>query len=229
MKKLLLAASALVMGLPSAANAAADVTINYVAANPIPTTNDFKGLLNGLGLTHYATTGASLILNGPATIVFEFLGSESGFNDTFKTTTINYTETSGFENNFGSPIYLGMETFLAVPVGGLSLANLLNFSSSGGAPATVGQDGFGIFIPGATKGGIPMASGTNYTTFYLGYDDEINNQDDNHDDFIVKATVYSAVPEPATWAMFVGGFGLVGWSIRRRRRATPAHAALSQV
>lgn len=29
----------------------------------------------------------------------------------------------------------------------------------------------------------------------------------------------AAVPEPASWAMFIGGFGLVGGALRRRRRA----------
>ena len=27
----------------------------------------------------------------------------------------------------------------------------------------------------------------------------------------------SSVPEPATWALFIGGFGLVGWSLRRQQ------------
>jgi hypothetical protein len=30
---------------------------------------------------------------------------------------------------------------------------------------------------------------------------------------------FAAVPEPATWAMMVGGFGLVGGAMRRRRQA----------
>jgi hypothetical protein len=30
----------------------------------------------------------------------------------------------------------------------------------------------------------------------------------------------AAVPEPATWAMFIGGFGLIGGAMRRRQRAT---------
>jgi hypothetical protein len=34
----------------------------------------------------------------------------------------------------------------------------------------------------------------------------------------------SAVPEPATWAMMLGGFGLLGAAARRRSRATTVFA-----
>jgi hypothetical protein len=30
----------------------------------------------------------------------------------------------------------------------------------------------------------------------------------------------SAVPEPSTWAMMIGGFGIVGGAMRRRRSTT---------
>lgn len=33
-----------------------------------------------------------------------------------------------------------------------------------------------------------------------------------------------SVPEPATWAMFIGGFGLVGSTLRRRRPASVSAA-----
>jgi hypothetical protein len=32
------------------------------------------------------------------------------------------------------------------------------------------------------------------------------------------------IPEPATWAMMVGGFGLIGAASRRRSRANEAYA-----
>ncbi|MBS0502583.1 MAG: PEP-CTERM sorting domain-containing protein [Proteobacteria bacterium] len=34
-----------------------------------------------------------------------------------------------------------------------------------------------------------------------------------------QSQVLSAVPEPATWAMMIGGFGVVGASMRRKRAA----------
>jgi len=37
------------------------------------------------------------------------------------------------------------------------------------------------------------------------------------DDLIVGQSA-AAVPEPATWAMFIGGFGLIGGAMRRRQR-----------
>jgi len=38
-------------------------------------------------------------------------------------------------------------------------------------------------------------------------------------------TVPGAVPEPATWAMMIGGFGMVGGAMRRRRTAAKVVAA----
>ena len=85
MKKLLTALagiSALAMATPSYA----DVTITFNSTNPVPGNNDFQGDLAGVGLTQFTTTGATITLNEDAQILFEFLGSESGFDDTFYTT-----------------------------------------------------------------------------------------------------------------------------------------------
>ncbi len=217
----------LTLGLASAANAQ-DVTITYSEINEIPditnapNNNDFHDELAGLGYNFYTTTGASIVLNGDAIITFEFLGSESGFSDTFSTVSLpalSLTEVSNLENHFGAPVPIGAAAFS----GGDLIARLL-FTSVGGLAATVGDAGFGIFLPGEQV----AASGSfNTSVFYLGYDDQIGplEDDDNHDDFIVRATVTSAVPEPATWAMMLIGFGAVGYSLRRRRSA----GALPQV
>jgi hypothetical protein len=43
--------------------------------------------------------------------------------------------------------------------------------------------------------------------------------DANQNAFEIDSMRVAAVPEPATWAMMIGGFGLIGLSMRRRRRA----------
>ena len=113
-----------------------------IIVNGLVDTYDFSGQLNGLLLTQYASTGASLILSYNSIITFELLGTESGFDDRFATLSapnLSYTEHTSLQNDFGSPIPIGSAFFSAG-----SLAGLLNFSAVGGLSATVGQPGFEI-------------------------------------------------------------------------------------
>jgi hypothetical protein len=192
--------------VPATSHAAA--IIDFAATTEIAGDNDFESALNGLGLTRYATLGSSIVLDAGTTIRFDFLGSESGYDDTFFTISgpaLSFTETTAWQDNFLAPILIGTAAF-----GPGSLATLLNFSSSAGNPATVGLDGFGIFL------GPNQLSGAAVDTFYFGYDDQITG-DDDYDDFIVRATLV-AVPEPMTWALLLAGFGLAGAALRRRRQ-----------
>lgn len=204
--KLLAGLSAL--AVPAVAQAQM-VQINFVTSNPVPAVNDFQTQLAALGMTRFTATGATLVLDSNAQIFFEFLGSESGNSDTFTAGSVTHTETSSFENHFAAPIPLGFASFNAG-----TLAGLLNFTSVGGVNATIGQDGFGIFL------GPNQVTGQSFSTFFLGFDDQITAQDDNHDDFVIRATVLGPVPEPTTWAMMLMGFAGVGYSLRRRRSAT---------
>ncbi|QNP43594.1 PEP-CTERM sorting domain-containing protein [Sphingomonas daechungensis] len=174
--------------------------------------NDFLTQLNGLGLTSITTTGATITLDENSILTFEFLGSESGFSDNITAGSVNFTENSWF--TAWTSVLLGSDLFTAG-----SLAGLINFSSVGGANATVGDDGFGIFLTDQ------QLAGYTGNVFYIGYDDQITNVDDNHDDMIIRVTVSPAVPEPATWAMMLLGFGAAGFVLRRRRRPVLAQAA----
>lgn len=49
---------------------------------------------------------------------------------------------------------------------------------------------------------------------------------DDDDGYRINSLTTSAVPEPASWAMMLGGFGLVGGAVRRSRRQ-PADACLA--
>ena len=42
---------------------------------------------------------------------------------------------------------------------------------------------------------------------------------------VSDASVVVAAPEPATWGLMIGGFGVVGGTLRRRRRLTSGHLA----
>ena len=215
MKKMLTALAG-VAALAFATPATAGVTITFTGTSAVPGNNDFNAELASAGLTQFTTTGATITLSEDAQILFEFLGSESGFSDTFFTTgalpNVSLTENSLFENHFASPVVIGVDQLFAG-----NLMNFLNFSSSGpGADATIGDDGFGIFL------GPNAVSGLSTNVFYLGYDDQINAQDDNHDDFIVRATV---LPEPGTWAMMLLGFGAAGFAMRRQRKPVLAQVA----
>ena len=217
MKKMLTALAG-VAALALATPASAGFTVTFTGANPVPGNNDFQADLASAGLTQFTTTGATITLSEDAQILFEFLGSESGFSDTFFTTgalpNLSYTETSSppGENHFAAPIVIGVDQLFAG-----NMANFFNFSSSGpGADATIGDDGFGIFL------GPNAVSGLSTNVLYFGYDEQINMQDDNHDDFIVRATV---LPEPGTWAMMLLGFGAAGFAMRRQRK--PALAQLA--
>ncbi|MGQ5702152.1 PEPxxWA-CTERM sorting domain-containing protein [Sandaracinobacteroides sp. A072] len=54
---------------------------------------------------------------------------------------------------------------------------------------------------------------------YVGFEDILGGGDKDYDDlrFVFTNVSGGAVPEPATWAMLIAGFGLVGFAARRRR------------
>jgi hypothetical protein len=206
------------IALPSMANASATITFGSTTA--VPGNNDFQSQLGVLGLTQIAASGANIVLDANSVITFYFLGSESGFNDTFQTTNalpnLATTESSSIENHFSSPVPMGSDTFAAG-----TLMNQLLFTNNGGANgqnATVGQTGFGIFL------GPNAISGMSTNTFYFGYDDQKYSPDRDYDDFIIKAVV-APLPEPGTWAMMLLGFGAIGVAARRRQRLVPAQIA----
>lgn len=166
----------------------------------VPGNNDFQGDLAALGLNAYTSTGASISLAGPRKVTFEYMGSESGYVNSFKGGSLApFVE---YNKAAWGPVLIGSDSFLGGPFSNLS------FSSIGGVPLSlVGQASFGIFIPTTRTGSY------NTNVLYLGFDDQITNIDDNHDDFMVRVT---AVPEPASWAMLIIGFGIVGMTARRR-------------
>ena len=57
---------------------------------------------------------------------------------------------------------------------------------------------------------------TGYKEFWFG------NNNDAADGYRLDSVTVAGVPEPATWALMIGGFGLAGAALRRRRTAIAA-------
>lgn len=201
MKKLLVTAALAAIATAAPASAASFL-ITPGATQAVASNNDFQDVLASAahGNRDSQSLGATIEIVGGGIITFEFLGSESGNVNTFHFAGLpNYSEVDG--NHFGAPLDMGSVFAAAGDFLGY-------FTSVGGTPAGPGDTGFTVFLP--NDGSLSS------NVLYFGYDDTLQF-DDNHDDFIIRATI-SPVPEPATWAMMVGGIAAVGFAMRRRPR-----------
>jgi len=101
-----------------------------------------------------------------------------------------------------APVVVGIPgaevQFLGVPIssGGGGVDSVLAAPGGGGAV------GGGVSPPGGSVGGVPPPAGSAPT------------------DRVTPPVVVTAVPEPQTWATMIIGFGVIGWSLRRRKRVT---------
>jgi hypothetical protein len=96
--------------------------------------------------------------------------------------------------------------------GGTSAA--AGYSAGAGTPGTFAQ------LQGSLVNGALIDGGSNALTANSNIGVAGRYLFNVRDGSVTAPPVGSAVPEPATWAMMIGGFGMVGGSMRYRRRKT---------
>ena len=160
--------------------------------------NDFRDELAALPFNYtHQTISASLSLDSAAYVTFELLGAESDLGDTFWVNGVEVKTENG-------------ESWGSVLIGSFWMnAGALDIKFTGGQDGAPGNDRFALFTNGS--------GAINSQSIIFGYDDTIQ-LNDNHDDFIVRATI-NAVPEASTWAMMIAGFAAVGMTVRRRSQS----------
>ena len=85
-----------------------------------------------------------------------------------------------------------------------------------------GLRGCGTFVPNGSSDGFFGSSEVHGVLRFAGVHSSLtfNNSFEQWHGFTVG--VSSVVPEPASWAMLIGGFGLTGAAMRRRRSVVAA-------
>jgi PEP-CTERM motif len=139
--------------------------------------------------------GATLLANEPGNLTFSLVGYEAGYNNAFT------TGGQRLDNRLGSMPLLG---------------NSFSFASLAAAPLDFSflSNGMGaLFGNGSSSTGVIMSNDGQEAL--LVFNDTYFDGD--FDDMVVRVSI-SAVPEPETFAMLIGGLGLVAAAVRRRKR-----------
>lgn len=185
------------------------------AVSPILASNSYQSQFGAAGLQQFTAANASITLTNDTGVSFEFLGSRSQPDDMFQARGgwVLLAENTDFAP--WGPISLGNLNYRAGPISDWQ------FGTVGGATLHgPGSGSFAVFLPAGLQPGDSYDS----DVLYLGFDDLANPDRRDHDNLIIRVSAagymftsleVSGVPEPASWAMLIAGFGLVG-AVRRR-------------
>lgn len=171
---------------------------------------------------------------GAATMTFVGIPSGSLFQATYVEAGITATSPGGRFFGFpsGEQLHLDQETFADNNIydftfagGAFDLVSLdISFAALGAVGNLTAFDGADNIInattfSGGTLGTITFAGFTGITRLRL-----VDTVQHFSIDNLVLVGTGGGIPEPATWSLLIGGFGLVGSAMRIRRAPTEAKA-----
>lgn len=212
MKRLLLAATA---GAAAA-----------LAATPASASVQFSGFTAGC-FTVVAVPCAPAPGAGVGGLTYTSGGFNQGTNDIDNSLGIGgNTDNFGFFTlssttfDYNSSLFNLLITF-TLPAG--TSPNPTTLTANLVGAVTSGVNG-GITVNFANNLGNPLTFNSSAGTFFLTVDDtSVSSNSTNA--YISGRIVMAAVPEPATWALMLLGFGGIGMAMRRRRQPTLAQVA----
>ena len=108
----------------------------------------------------------------------------------------------------------------------LNFAPLVTGGATGTAAALDGNAAANRLLRTGSLAGLNIVNNSGFAIRWIDEDVTGNDAGLAVDDFLLTAATAAtgAVPEPASWAMMIGGFALVGLGLRRRRTARVAFA-----
>ena len=190
LKALRAAAVALALGLPA-----------YVSAAPVITSVNTNLLT---GAYTFSFMGGTFTFGGMNTFP-NYINVATG------STAASPTSIAAVRTVFGNPstdfTNRGTVVYNASTLGGFG-----SFPTATTVPTTNGDNFLGLRVTAGGQNYYGFAYTTNATLNSFGFETTANTG------ITATTAVPAAVPEPATWAMMICGFGAIGASMRRRHR-----------
>jgi PEP-CTERM motif len=233
--KFLKASGVAVAALMATSASAAVVSLNFEGINAAYPSTNYAQILNFYngGTSNQATSGTNYGVSfgsNALAICLNTIGNNTGCSNTSRGGVGDPGSQRG-----GLFFLQGNQTFLNYAAGfttGFSF-NYVSVSFAGSVNVYDGLNGTGNVLgtlnlvpnsgscPGYNAGFCPFrAAGVNFagTAMSIGFGGVANQI--VFDDVTFGSSTPGGVPEPATWAMMIGGFGAIGGTMRYRRRKT---------
>jgi hypothetical protein len=182
------------------------------------------GMLGATAMTVATAANATLVITTPTSVSVSGPSTTDSINYTFgysdSDTNSPFSETVSWVNDLAGIYAITLST-VATSVNGPTDVDITAAFVTGtgiGSPLSLSANPFNTdLIENYALAGQALGAGT-YTLTVQGTRGDSGSFGGN------VAFEAAAVPEPATWAMMLLGFGAIGWQLRRRRSSSLAFA-----